>query len=67
MRTALPKAPKIDANWFGSDPVTQGRIMIPAQAREGHLVGAVRIGGSLPIFISDLKDWCKQRANETGR
>lgn len=41
--------------------------MIPAQAREGHLVGAVRIGGSLPIFISDLKDWCKQRANETGR
>lgn len=66
-RTAFPKAPKIDANWFGSDPVTRGRIMIPAQAKGGAPGGAVRIGGSLHIFISGLRDWGKQHANETCR
>lgn len=66
-RRHSPISPKIDANWFGSDPVTPGRIMTPAQAREGHTVGAVRIGGSLHIFINDLKDWGKQHANETCR
>lgn len=46
--------------------------MILAQARggahgggRGGLGEAVRIGGSLHIFINDLKDWGKQHANET--
>lgn len=29
-RQHFTASPKIDANWFGSDPVTPGRIMTPA-------------------------------------
>lgn len=68
-RRHLTTSPKIDANWFGSDPVTPGRIMIPAVRgpRRGRVVGAVRLGGSLRILINDLKDRGKQHANETCR